>query len=81
MRFLNKILILCLVFALIGALVNCSKEETPKLAVIPEKKPSVPPPVITLGYVGHDHQIALYIATIEGERFKKGLFSKVSTRF
>lgn len=35
-------------------------------------------PSIRLGHVGHDHQLALYVAALEGERFKKdfGLYLK-----
>jgi len=38
-----------------------------------------PPVQLTLGHVGHDHQIALYIAALESERFKKdyGIFLKM----
>ena len=37
-------------------LVGCAKDEAPTLKV---------------GHVGHDHQAALYVACLEGERFKK----------
>ncbi len=29
------------------------------------------PPVIKIGHVGHDHQLALFVAALEGENFKK----------
>jgi NitT/TauT family transport system substrate-binding protein len=37
-------------------LVGCAKDEAPTLKI---------------GYVGHDHQTALYIACLEGEKFEK----------
>ena len=35
-------------------------------------------PVLKVGHVGHDHQIALFIAALEGEKYKKyGIWMKM----
>jgi len=60
--------------ALLAGLVSffapgCSKKPGPE---------GTQPPVLKVGHVGHDHQIALFVAALEGEKFKKqfGLWLK-----
>ena len=39
--------------------------------------------VLKVGHVGHDHQLALYVAALEGERFRRGggeLVQRLSAR-
>ncbi|MBT3279004.1 MAG: ABC transporter substrate-binding protein [Phycisphaerales bacterium] len=57
---LKSIAMLCLAG---GLLVGCSRP------FAPNKNDADTPPTITVGHVGHDHQIALYIAALEGEAF------------
>ncbi|MGB2824790.1 MAG: ABC transporter substrate-binding protein [Phycisphaerae bacterium] len=42
------------------------------------KDTPAPPAMLTVGHVGHDHQLALYVAALEGERFRKdwGIYLK-----
>ncbi len=55
-----------------ASLLGCSKSEAPS------KKPSDKPVTLKVGHVGHDHHLALYLAALEGERFKKefGIYLK-----
>ncbi|MCK5114582.1 MAG: ABC transporter substrate-binding protein, partial [Phycisphaerae bacterium] len=47
------------------AVLGCNKSSQPQ-------DPSDSAPVmLTVGHVGHDHQLALFVAALEGERFKK----------
>jgi len=60
------------------ALCSCRRSESPKEPIAPPANAIDPgiapvrdaPPLITVGHVGHDHQIALYVAALEADRFR-----------
>lgn len=59
MRILLPLLcVLCLLAA------ACSRNDDPA-----EQPGQADPPMLTIGHVGHDHQIALYIAAMQGQEF------------
>ena len=66
-------LALILAFAVpVGAQENADQnpEQTPEQT--PEGTPEAgPPPQIKIGHVGHDHQIALFVAALAPEKFKE----------
>jgi len=52
--------------AALAVLVGCAKEPADEAGEGPEAEA----PTLRLGHVGHDHHLALYVAALEGERFK-----------
>ena len=47
--------------------VGCDKSDSPQ----PKRSGPSPAATLTVGSVGHDHQLALYVAALHGERFRK----------
>ena len=59
---------------LVACLIVQGCEKSPQRSKDADK----PPVMLSVGHVGHDHHLALYVAALEGERFRKdyGIFLK-----
>jgi NitT/TauT family transport system substrate-binding protein len=63
---------LCVLMVIAWIALGCGDSERPR------GDSDQPPITLTVGHVGHDHQIALGVAALEGERFRKeyGIYLK-----